>query len=325
MQFAYNIWKSPPCLVLLLLDTVSLEGCGFKLPSIVCAFGAIEMWKSPEGPAPPGQASTCGPHPRWRCPCWLLASVRPCVRASVRPCIRASCFLHPAHSSSLMQEEGLSLGPQRIAGQGSPGWTGVRPRCPIPSPEAEGRQGCLSPEAFSGYSGPMRVHAGGISGWMLLSERWKLSLQLLARECEFTELSTCRIMIKGASCKRKMEVEIISFSKGILVVGLNCLLWTKLPFLKADESWHPCSRREIPGWAISFKPWGNGELPMGGVAPWSTLSDTLYCPLEDQDALPSGPTCPFQGGVLPHCRALAVMRKEPDECGPQCLLPSVTA
>lgn len=160
---------------------------------------------------------------------------------------------------------------------------------------------------------------------MLLSERWKLSLQLLARECEFTELSTCRIMIKGASCKRKMEVEIISFSKGILVVGLNCLLWTKLPFLKADESWHPCSRREIPGWAISFKPWGNGELPMGGVAPWSTLSDTLYCPLEDQDALPSGPTCPFQGGVLPHCRALAVMRKEPDECGPQCLLPSVTA
>lgn len=142
MQFAYNIWKSPPCLVLLLLDTVSLEGCGFKLPSIVCAFGAIEMWKSPEGPAPPGQASTCGPHPRWRCPCWLLASVRPCVRASVRPCIRASCFLHPAHSSSLMQEEGLSLGPQRIAGQGSPGWTGVRPRCPIPSPEAEGRQGC---------------------------------------------------------------------------------------------------------------------------------------------------------------------------------------
>lgn len=46
-------------------------------------------------------------------------------------------------------------------------------------------------------------HAGGVSRRVLLSERWKLSAKLLVPKWEFTELTTCCIMIKDALCKRK--------------------------------------------------------------------------------------------------------------------------
>lgn len=91
MQFAYNIWKSPPCLVLLLLDTVFWRAVASSSQALCVHSEQLRCGKAQKGQRPRVKPARVVP---------ILdgdaraGSLRPCVRVSVRPCVHAS--VHPA-------------------------------------------------------------------------------------------------------------------------------------------------------------------------------------------------------------------------------------